>query len=456
MRSEFVRLTTALSLSLILTSVVPHSVVAAPAPAKWDASLPEKFKEYELWSELLDETMKKDFPFLQLTASARSLVFFGDVSAKEAAYRSIIELIDRGFPYSLQSLFLAGDITPMGEPEFVDAYNLYKSALNNARGMTKWGEYYAKLIGQKDSPKYLFYQAIQAYEKKDYKTTEENLLGVLANDLGPLRATIVNRAARTLARLYFEQKRYEESYRIYETLLLRMNPIIPTDWLEAAWNLYHLKRYNEALGMLYNLDSKVASGGIHLEQYTLRGLAYRKLCAFESAEKLIGSFEKDFGPTLDGIRMGKTLSKLDRLKLIDLPENTEYKRVEHILAGVRAEYKKISQLSSKVRPLAAHLLSTENMYLLRKKGAFTDQSLSRSAEKLVLMAEHLKFLRFDVQREKFNPEVVFRRHAPVPVSTAKVEEGQNGEIYYLHWPQLGDFWRDERNLMTVVTEDRCQ
>src|SRR5262249_4791115 len=159
------------------------------------------------------------------------------------------------------------------------------------------------------------------------------------------RAAMAKRTARTLARVYFDQGEHAKAWDIYANFLLKLNPAQPSDWVEAAWNLYRLKRPAEALGMLYNLESKAAASTfVNLEKYRLRALVYRSLCQPAAADSLIESFDKEFGKTLEGIKRGEPLSRLDQLVRIEVPENLEYRQLSLAIPYLNAELAQVGQL----------------------------------------------------------------------------------------------------------------
>ena len=298
---------------------------AAAAGSAWKGTVPEPARDARAWVALLDELQQSGMPYGAMATASRMLGFFGDLGTKEAAYRAVIELVDRGYPGSVDRLFAAGDLEAQGDPGFVNSYNLAKYTLNHEKGLDRWAQqYYARFTqpGDEHFQKYQFYLAIEAYAAGKTDEAIDRIKKVLASDPGEGSGVLAARAARTLARIYFEQKRYGLSLSIYTSFLLKLNPIEPSDWLEAAWDDYDLKRYPEALGMLYNLESRAAGPVVSLEKYTLRALIYREHCAVESARELISSFDRDFGTAALGIKEGTAEAKAKAAKIAMLASRT--------------------------------------------------------------------------------------------------------------------------------------
>ncbi len=452
MRTKFV-------LTLFLLSIFLNPVLAATTSVnnttKWAGTIPNQAKEPKSWVQLLDQLEEKKMQFSLLAAASRMLVLFNELNVKEKAYRSIISIIDMGYPFPLQNLFLSGDLSSTSDLDFNNSYSLYKSILNKDRGMSKWAQNYLDSITKKEEfPKYQFYLAIDLLSQKKYQEADEKLKAILKQDYEPKNFSFVKKVTRTLARSYFDQEKYAESYDIYSNYLLKLNPILPNDWLEAAWNLYYLKKYQEALGMVYNLESTSSLRNfMNLEKYTLRALIYRNLCAVQNAETLIDTFQKDFGLIINGIKRGEPASKYSELIDLDVIENQEYKQLSRTLAQLKAESTMYKILPEELHSLANYLFETEVRMIDQKIKGIRDRAFEVGSKKLIMMDENLRFLKFDVQREKYNPDLVFKPIFENDLNQPVLET--KSDNYLIHWNQYGDFWRDERLLMKGILPNRC-
>jgi tetratricopeptide (TPR) repeat protein len=414
---------------------------SAHAGKPWRGDAPALAKEFKNWRALVDELMEKQMYYGSLAAAHRTLIFHSDLPAKEFAYQKIIDLISLGYPAPLKKYFSSGDIEPSAGTPFSENYYFYKAITGKEMQMNKWAEHYFKRVDKEKSAKYLFWQGIQAYEKADLKTAEESFKKILKSPLPENEMPFVKKVARTLARIYFQNLEYEKAYNFYSTFLLRVNPINSTDWLEAAWNLYYLKRYEAALGHIYNLESKYTDGPILLEKYVLRALIYRDLCATDMMDSLLVSFENDFGGLVKGIKKGELLSRIVGLTSIFVPSNARFHEIAMNLEELKYERSRISNLSSSVQAAAKYLYDSEVRMHENQIAFYTEEANQRGALNLVTLAEKLRFLKFDVVREKFNPDVVFIEagKSTDPLVTSP-EEGS----FRISWMQHGDFWRDER------------
>jgi hypothetical protein len=114
----------------------------------------------------------------------------------------------------------------------------------------------------------------------------------------------------------------------------------------------------------------------------------------------------------------------------------------------------VSDLSSSVRDLARYLYSSEITMQRRKINSYTDAAMNNSASHLITLSENLRFLKFDVSREQYNPDSIFQQ-AQADNRKPDSAADDNKASFLVHWEQHGDFWRDERTSYKAVVRSRC-
>ena len=437
--------------SLAILAIVATMANAAPNETdQWLGKPPAEADKPEIWAKLIPELMDRQMYDGALAASRAMLNFFADLTTKELAYKTITKLTDMGYPFSTRGLFVPGDLDASGPDGFAQSYLLYKGIVNIDKSMPKWAEYYFARLDPR-APKYLFYRAMQAYAAKKLDEAVPLLKQGLAATTGPDAVTLAKKQARTLARIYYEQGEFAKSLEIYQTFLLKTNPLNPTDWLESAWSLYQLKRYDEALGALYNLEAKSTGEPIPLEKFLLRGLIYREYCATVATKKLVDTFQRQFGATIDGIKMGEPLGRYGQLRKIAHPDAERFRQYGVTLGRLNDESTRVGRLPAKLRGLATYIYQSETEMLKRGRQYHEDRALEALAKHLVILGESLRFLQFDVTREKFSPDRVFAEPAVAPLNLIETDD----VTYRLRWMQWGDFWRDERALYRGLVKTKC-
>ncbi|MBF0442128.1 MAG: hypothetical protein HQK54_09500, partial [Oligoflexales bacterium] len=288
----------------------PHFV--ARGENQWAGVVAPIAQNEKQWVVLIENLTKNGMYYGALAAAEQMLAFFDNVETKENAYKTIVKVIDQGYPFSTSRSFVAGDIEPQTRTDFADSYYLYKAIINKDNNFKKWSDSHFEKINRDSSYKFRFYKAIEAYRASDFNTAERYMREILKSDvtLDNSMLPFIRKVARTLARVLFEQKQYEKSLEIYETFLLKLNPVTRTDWLEAAWNYYYLERYQKALGILYNMEADYPRQRINFETYIIRALVYKKLCSLEHIGDLVADFKREYGQTIDAILNGKSLNDL--------------------------------------------------------------------------------------------------------------------------------------------------
>jgi tetratricopeptide (TPR) repeat protein len=385
------------------------------------------------------------------------LLLFNELEVKETAYKTIIRITDEGYPFQIRKIYIYGDIETKIGYCFINNYNFYKAYVNEKKGLHKWAEHYFAKIDKDNFPKYLLYKAINLYEDNKPYDALQILKRILKFNLKENQAAFAKKTARTMARIYFELEEYELALDIYKNFLLKTNPIRSTDWLETAWTLYHLKYYNRALGMLYNLESKTFGEVIHLEKFIIRALIYRKLCQTDLMDGLLTSFIKKFGYIIEGVKQGKPITGFKGLDVLSSEQNKEYFKYRYLYKKLSEEYndlldKKQNDNIVLNMGLYKYLISTEKSILNKNAQMFEDKSKHQAVKYLVLLYENLRFLKYDVVLEKFNPNTIFIKPEKINLDSTSKEK----KIFSFYWPQDGAYWADERLYYKTWLKNLCQ
>lgn len=444
------------ALAIICFLIVPH---AFAADAKWQATTPAVAKDLDVWKQAVERLKTEGYLYSAVAGANHLVSLFQDVSSKELAYRTVIESIDQGYPVPVRDIFVPGDleIPASDDPEdyqFYNSYYLYKAILSQERKVEHWAKVYFDKVDRERFPKFFFYQAVMAYQKGDLVEALNQLNRALGQKLADQPKSLVVRMTRMMARIHFERGEYEKALEIYRDFLLKLNPMHPNDWLETGWAYFHLKKYPEAVGVLFNLESKSAGKELNLEKFNLRALAYRATCSTPQMDELIQDFENQFKTVLEGIKRGEPYERFPQLATLDLPENAEFNQVRQVVAGLESEQKAIEKWTGPEGDLVRYIVKTELAIQQRRYKALFKDALNRIAGQVLLVSEQMKFLKFDIERSKYNPRLVFRTITE-ETPRANIAEGLSPNEFEVRWLQFGDFWRDERTQLKALLVDRC-
>ncbi len=439
---------------MMFSSSIYSQDVIESSKLKWQGEMPALAKDINLWREFLAELEEKRFSYGMLAASTRVILFFDDVQSQGFGFENLIKVIDLGYPNSLLHMFILGNVQSEARDETVQSYNFYKAVVNKLKKMDKWSADYFEKIDKENFNKYQFYQAIQLYGEKKYRESEVILEKILRTPLRPKDFAFTKKVARTIARIHFEEQNYEKSLAWYDDFLLMVNPVTPTDWIEKAWNLYYLKRYDLAIGTLYNMDSDAAKRFKSFEKYIIRALIYLNNCAIDHVDSLVENFESEFKNSIMGIVRGKQLYKLSEIEDVARFSNPQYKESLESLEMLKEEFKRKSEISSDHIALFNYLYRSEMNMLEQYTKFYKEVAYQKAAEDLTMLNESLKFLEYGTAREKYNPAVVFQPRDTVEEDLVReIDMADRGFLF--NWMQQGQYWRDERNKYVGKVEDQC-
>jgi len=418
---------------------------------RWEGNKPEIGKDPQTWIELLDSLLEKELYHSAMATASRMLIFFDDIKSKEAAYIAIIKISDEGYSFPTRKLYVTGDIEPTIGYSFVNSYNLYKGIVNKEGALDKWADHYFNKVDKVSFHKYLLYKAIREYEDNEPHKALYTLESILKKKFSLKDVAFVKKVTRMMARIYFELEDYNKSLDIYENFLLKTNPVKASDWLEAAWSFYHLKKYDKALGALYNLESYTFNEVTILEKFVLRALIFRELCDSTHMEGLVSSFAQNFKGVINGIKVGEPLASFTELNLLSSEQHAKFFQYNYTQKKLSEELNHFTTEENLHKELLNYIVETENKILIKNAKLFEDESRLQSVKHLIILFENLKFLKFDVELEKFSPSAVFMEK-----KKDNLNSGKSKNPFSFYWPQTGDFWADERINFKGRVKSRCQ
>jgi hypothetical protein len=440
-------------MKLFILLFITFSAFSAPSE-KWEGDVPRLAQDAKRWIEFTDYLSEKKMYYGVLAASYRMILFFDDFETKKKAFENLVNLIDLGYAHGLSEIFFVGDLDMSSRDNFSQNYNFYKAVINKIKKMEKWSEDFFKRVDQENFYKYQFYQAINLYKDKKLIEALDVVDKILQKDFEEKDFSFVKKVVRTKARILFERKEYSKSLELYDDFLLKVNPIGPYDWLEKAWNLYYLKKYDIALGALFNLEAPSAKKFPTFEKYILRASIYLNNCLVNNVDKLVENFEKEFNYSINGIINGKPLGKLRQLREIAKNMHPRYMKVLTSVENLKNEYKAREKFPGKFRALGRYLYISEHKMLRQYSKFYEEDALKVAAERLTMLAESLKFLGYSTAREKYNPLTVFiPREDESESLVEQIDLEKRGFVF--NWKQIGGFWRDERNIYYGDVKSRC-
>ncbi|TDP73461.1 hypothetical protein [Bradymonas sediminis] len=385
--------------------------------------------------------------YLDIAESRRDIRLVGD------AVGALERILSRdGYDQvTLRDGFLArAEIT--GLPPNERAFIAYHQGLDSLRNnLMTWAEQRFAEIPETSPYRHRAEYALIIKSLASYELTEvSERLGALA-EAKDLPEDLRTEIHRTLGRIAFEQKRYEEALEAYE-LIRHTATDDPSLLLEMAWSNYYRGNYQRALGLLVALDAPAYSGLIAPERYLLEALSLEQLCQFEPARIAATRLRARHGEAIDDLHAGTPLRQSTPIRLAARHREAGRAPAE-FRRHMRHEAAKFAQMRDQFGPQLARHLDQIYAHGLKEAERREDEQLfgqmREVSEELLTAEEGVRLVLHELAvsvlrgRERNQADPLYR-NIEVPVG---------GDTVFYKFD--GEFWTDEIDNLVVPLEDRC-
>lgn len=258
-------------------------------------------------------------------------------------------------------------------------------------------------------------------------------------------------AHRSVARLLFEAKRYDEALVHYDAIRdhARDDPGL---LLEMAWTQYHRGATVRALGLVLALDAPEFADLIAPERYLLAALCFRRLCQFEPARAAAVRLEAEYADAYRDLGSGRPLTASGPLR--DAARRLrEVRPTASLLASMTAERARVTGLAGELGPeLLAYLTGVYDRGL-EEVGRREEEALRVA---VVKVGEQLLSAREGVRLTTHELGIALlrgRHRPPGPRELPAPETSARGD--HVAFEFTGEFWTDELDDLVVRVEDAC-
>lgn len=329
----------------------------------------------------------------------------------------------------------------------------YRGWDNLRRGRDKWARQHFEEIPS-DHPyqaraRYLW--AVDRIADYDLEEATEQLEGILEDFDGELSREIENDIQRTLARLAFETRQFEEAIERYSQLR-GVASDDPQLLLEMAWAEFYRDDHRRSLGLLLALDAPEFQGLIAPERYVLEALNLQALCQYEPARTAAARLRAEYGDAIDDLRRGVPVRHSEALmEAARLREATE--AVASYRARLKAELQLVDTYERQFGPGLTQALREwygEGIAEAdrREQERLADE-VRRVAGELVEADEGIQLVMHEISVSLLRGGGAAQQTAEEPI----YEVPRSGpDVYYRF---IGEYWTDEIDDLIVPLEDRC-
>jgi hypothetical protein len=255
-----------------------------------------------------------------------------------------------------------------------------------------------------------------------------------------------------VARILFEQKKFEDAYNMYETIDAPIEKQAAV-FLEEAWTQYYMKDYRRAMGLLYALEAPAFYRYFNPEKFLIKALIYKNLCHYNVAKDAVAEFRHYYGEAVDAIYDRVDLDKNEIIMdaALQEPALVELGRFQRLLD---TELGMLDNFSSAWgnNGLQDHLNRIYDLKIREANRRLKDKldlGIRAVAEKLLEFEEQMNLLEYEIGLS------IYKRikGAPTEKESKKDRIPTSGPMVYYEFD--GEFWNDELHDFRFFIEDRC-
>ncbi len=355
------------------------------------------------------------------------------------------DLIKSDLIYNMEYSFLPGDL--------LDFSNYYKGEVNFQKKLYKWANKRFSLISLNSYyfNKLKFLKGIQVLALNRVDEALKIFRAIIDDEFQDFN--IKNKARQTVARLLYEKGKYQEAYDLFtkiDTNVLEQDSV----FLEKAWSLFFLKRYQEALGALNSLWTPLSKERFfYPEKYVLKCLILRSLCQYDEAKRAIVEFQNEYGEAIETI-----LNRDDPFKNKVLTNaamwNTEVRGKAQFIEQLKYEKRKSQGASGSWNGIGLKDFLTKiyDLKIDEIMKLIENDMLDRFKEVSNTLLDYYEQMRI-FEYELSLDELSRLKKPPLDVEPVeKIPLFFKGKIY---WPFTGEYWTDELLLYKHLIQNKC-
>jgi len=354
---------------------------------------------------------------------------------------------DIGEDYIRETVFCSKNFGYVEAPlsAFID---YHQGMCNWQKGYIDWGNTQFEKIPQ-NSIYYLKYQyelARLMIQTNDIQKSIEILENILNSEI--LTPSLFEKTCITLARLFYEQKKYLRADQLYQKIH-KYHPEQSRFLLERAWTHYHSGKPDSALGLLIGLNSPDLNHQITPEYFLLKALLYKDVCNYQKALTIVDEFYAKYQTLINDIKnRHQWVNQRQALQLLS-QKKTIYQEL-HVLTDLENEQISIKHIPNK--SLSDHLQNTYLILMNKHKNklrTIAQKEYERMSNQLLTFEENMRLMNYEIGLDMYQRVKQFTNRPKHKSTTFKID---NPVIY----PFIDEYWNDELDDLRVSLTNRCQ
>ena len=352
---------------------------------------------------------------------------------------------------TLITSFIAGEEFPDLSGD-VEEFVLYRQGLDLARrGADDWAEKRFELIPPTSpyAAEAEYVRIVRIIADGDYGQAIDRLEAL--KEFDNLSDSLRTKVERALARIAFEERRFNDALAHFETLQ-GLAPDDPEILLETAWTHFYLGDSRKTLGLLVALDAPVHSKHISPERYLLEALALRRLCQFGAARKAAVRLERRYKKSLEQLSTGHLPQDIPQMR-----DAARFRGVSKqnslLLERLHIEKELLEDMEGSLgESLYAYLTNLYERGIREADIRLEEQlavDLQGLSEELLAAQEGVRLIVHELGVSLLRGR---RRPAGAKEKEAMEVTLTEEKVFYTF---SGEFWTDELDDLVVISEDRC-
>ncbi len=294
---------------------------------------------------------------------------------------------------------------------------------------------------------YLYKKALLALYRDEISEAIALLKQILRSDQ-PSR-NLQDEARKTLARLLYEQQKFEEADFMYAQI---QRSILEQaeNLLERAWAEYRMGNAETAMGLLYAFEAPSFSDAFKPEYYILKSFIYKDVCHYDKAMTVIEEFRSRYGGALDIIYRRQPTVDNHALMLYLLNK----KHIDQIWQFLELlEKERAACTEFKDQALRSYL---EKLYDLQIKQSrnklkqLIEEGYEKAADDLLRYEENAHLMEYEIGLD------MYKRVYEVHYQEDRKEQTAAKAPKRAVFPFQGEFWNDELADYQVTLPNKCQ